>query len=162
MAATNGWKLKEFAVGEIADETAVSGKKIVIGQIFELYPFELVEDFVFQFALEGGDGEELEIDGSAVAVVVADVGYARTDGGADAEFFVEFAKEGLFGSLARLDFSAGEFPLQSHGLIGTALADEHKTFAKKQSGNDKTQGGSGGARLGNGLRLFHTSSVNGS
>jgi hypothetical protein len=42
----------------------------------------------------------------------------------DAELFVELALEGRFGALARLDFSAREFPLAGIDLVGGPLADQ--------------------------------------
>ena len=49
---------------------------------------------------------------------------AAADDGGDAELFVELAGEGLFRGLAGLDLAAGELPLEAHGLVGPALADE--------------------------------------
>src|SRR3569623_2047551 len=71
--------LQEFAGGEVFDEAAVGGEELVVGKFFELHPFELVEDFVLEFAFERGDCVELEVDGTAVAVVVADVSNVRGD-----------------------------------------------------------------------------------
>ena len=83
-----------------------------------------VEDAVVEFAGEVADGEELQVDGAAVAIAVADLGDAGADDGGDAEFFVEFAGEGLLGGFAEFDLAAGELPLEAHGLVGTALADQ--------------------------------------
>jgi hypothetical protein len=56
---------------------------------------------------------------------MADVGNARADFGADAEFFLEFAGKSLFGGFALLNFAARKLPLERHGLVGAALADEN-------------------------------------
>lgn len=154
-------RLEELAGSEVADEAAVGGKEIVPGEFLEFDPLELLEDFVFEFALKGRDGEELQVDGAAVAVVVPDMGDARTDGRADAEFFVELAREGLFGGFAVLDFASGELPLQGHGLIGPPLADQDQAFPNQQPSDDKTERGTDRARVGDRLRLFHLLSVNG-
>lgn len=154
-------ELEKLAGGEVADKAAVGGQEIVVGELFELDPLELVEDLVLEFAFEGWDGEELQIDGSAVAVVVADMGDMRADGGTNAEFFLKFAGEGLFGGFAVLDFAARELPLEGHGLVGPPLADQNQAFPNQQPCYYETEGGAGRARVGDGLRLFHTSSVNG-
>ena len=70
------------------------------------------------------DYEEFQVDSSAVAVFVADVGYAAADGGGDSELFFELAGEGLLGGFAGLDLAAGELPFKAHRLVGAALAHE--------------------------------------
>jgi len=152
--------LEEFAGGEVFDETAVGGEEFVGGEFFEFDPFELVENLVFEFAFEGRDCVELEIDCTTVPVVVADVGDVGSDGRADTEFFVEFAGEGLLGAFAVLDFSARKFPLQSHGLVRAALTDQDEAVAHDQSSHDEAKGGPRRTRVGDRLRVFHASSVN--
>ena len=154
-------RLKEFAGGEVADQAAVGGEEIVFGELFEFHPLELLEDLVFEFALEGRNSEELKVDRSAMAIVVADVCDARADGGKDAEFFLEFPGERLFRAFAVLDFTAGELPLEGHGLIGPALANQDLSVPNQQACGDETERGTGRARFGDRLRLFHDSSVNG-
>jgi hypothetical protein len=126
-----GRLLEKFAGGEVADQAAVGGQEVVPGKFFELDPFELVEDLVLEFALERGDGEELQVDCAAVAVVVANVGDARADGGANSEFFLKLPREGLLRSFALFDFAAGELPLQCHGLIGAPLTDQYQTVSNQ-------------------------------
>jgi hypothetical protein len=92
---------------------------------------------------------------------MADVGDVGSDRCVYAKFFVQFARKSLFGTLTLFDFSAGKLPLQSHGLIGAALADQDKAVAHQQSRNDEAKCGSRRARVGDGLRVFHASSVNG-
>jgi len=153
-------ELEKFARGEVADEAAICGEEIILGEFFEFDPLELVEDLVLKFAFKRGYGVELQVDCTAVAVVMADVGNVRSDDGADAEFFVEFAGESLLGALSLFNFPAGKLPLQGHWLIGAALADQDETIANQQSCNDETEGRSRRARVGNGLRVFHIPSVN--
>ena len=95
-----------------------------------------------------------------MAIVVANMGDVRPDGGADAELFVEFAGKGLLRAFSLFDFSTGKFPLKCHGLVGAALANQHEAVAHQQSGNDEAKCGSRRARVGNGLRVFHAFSVN--
>ena len=97
-----------------------------------------MEDLVFELAFEGGDGEKLQVDGAAVAVVMADVGDARADFCVDSEFFLEFASKGLFRAFAMLDFAAGKLPLQRHRLIGASLADQDSSVANQQPCDNKT------------------------
>ena len=155
-----GIRLEKFAGGEVADKAAVGGEELVLGKFLKLDPFELVEDFVLEFAFERRHGEELQVNGASVAVVVPDVGNPGPDLCADAQFFLEFASEGLFRAFALLDFAAGKLPLQRHRLVGTALADQDKAVAHQQPRNDESEGGPQGARVGDGLRFVHDSSVN--
>ncbi len=89
--------------------------------------------------------EELQFDGAAVAVAVAERGDAAADDGVDAELFVELAGERLLGGLAVFDLAAGELPFEAHGLVGLALADEDlvrpKAVAICGRGRAHNQGG---------------------
>ena len=145
------WReLEELAVGEVADEGEVGGQEVEVGKRGEGTPLHFCEDAVLEFAGEFEDAKELDFDGAAVAVSVAEGGDAVGDDGFDAKFFVEFAGEGEFGGFAKLDFAAGELPLEAHGLVGAALADEdfaggRVVAAQNERGHDMTQ------RLGGGL-----------
>ncbi len=131
--------LQQFALGEVADEAAVCDEEVVAGQVFEFDPADFFENLIFDFVAEFVDGEELQIDGAAVAVVVADMGDFVADGGVDTEFFVELAGESFFGAFAGLNFAAGKLPLEGHGLIGSTLADEHFIAAEHESCYDEAQ-----------------------
>jgi hypothetical protein len=157
---TRAWGLEQFSGGEVADEAAVGGEEVVVGKFFELDPLKLLENLVFEFAFEGSHGIELQVDCAAMAIVVADVGDVRADGGADAELFIEFASEGLFGAFTGFNFAPGEFPLQGHRLVGTALTDQDETITNQQRCDNEAEGRSRRARVGDGLRVFHDSSVN--
>src|ERR1039458_785547 len=106
------------------------------------------------------DGKELQVDGSAVAVVMADEGDPGAYGRLDAEFFVELAGKGLVRPFASLNFFAGGLPLEGHRLIRTALADQDFAAADDERSRNETKGGSGGPGGGVWLGLFHSSSVN--
>jgi hypothetical protein len=152
--------LKQLARGQIPDQPPVGREKFVLGKFFELDPFELMEDFVLEFAFEGRHGEELQIDGAPMAVIMSNVGYARTDSGANAELFLQFTDQCLLGTFAWFNLPAGKLPLQRHGLVGAALADEHQAIPNQQACNHEPKRGAGRARVGNRPRLFHSSSVN--
>ena len=64
------------------------------------------------------NGVELQVHGAAMAVVVADAGNERADGGLYAELFIQFTGQRQFRAFTCLDFAAGKFPLQGHGLVG--------------------------------------------
>jgi hypothetical protein len=138
--------LEEFAVGEVADKVQVGGEEVVVGEAGDGAPEHLFEDgdVVGEFAAEFLDKKEFDFDGAAVAVGVVDGGNAIADGGIDAEFFGEFAGEGLDGGFAGLDFAAREFPFEAHGLVGSALADEEfaigEVATQDQGSNDAAQG----------------------
>ncbi len=144
-AAFGEQSLEQFSGGEVADEFLVGGEEVEFWEGVDLGPAEIVEDAVGEFSVEAVDGEELEVDSAAVAIIVADVGDEGADVGLDAEFLVEFAAEGLFRRLAGFDFAAGKLPLEAHGLIGAALADEHFVCAQNQGGHHITDGAGGAA-----------------
>jgi hypothetical protein len=142
--ACQAGRLQQLAVGEVADKGEVGGEEVVFGKFGERAPEHLLEDAVVELALEVADEEELDLDGTAVAVGVVNDGDALADGGIDAELFLKFADEGLLGGFAGFDLAAGELPLEAHGLIGAALADKELAgfaFAAEHEGrNDATHG----------------------
>ncbi len=95
----------------------------------------------------GRHGKELQVDGAAMAVVVADVGDVRADFGADAEFFLEFARERLLGAFAVFDLAAGKLPLQGHGLVGSSLANQDQAITNQKARHHKTERGTRGRGL---------------
>jgi hypothetical protein len=132
--------LKQFAFGQVADEAAVGGEEVEGRQVFEGRPAEIVEDAVFDFAVEGMHREKLQIDCASVAVGVTDAGDPRADFGANAQFFIEFARKGLLGGFSRLDFAAGKLPFERHRLIRSPLADQNFASAKNDSGDNMPDG----------------------
>ena len=73
---STGRFLQKFACGEVADEIAVGGDEVVLGQIAQRAPAHVLEDEVGDLAGVFLDQKELQIDGAAAAVVVADMGDA--------------------------------------------------------------------------------------
>src|ERR1035441_6472433 len=96
------WGLQQLARRQVADQPAVGGQELVIGKVFEADPAHLLIDAALDLAGELMNGKELQIDGAAMAVVVAYAGDAEADGGANAEFFVQFAGQRLLGAFAGL------------------------------------------------------------
>ena len=68
--------LQQLARRQVADQPAVGGQEVVAGKVFELDPAHLVIDAALDLAGELMHGKELQIDGAAMAVVVADAGDA--------------------------------------------------------------------------------------
>ncbi len=153
--------LEELAAGEVLDEAAIGGQEFVVGQVFEGRPDHLGEDAVLEVAGEVAHSVKLQVHRAAMTVVVADVSDAGADLGLDAEFFMELAGEGLLGRLAGFDFASGEFPLERHGLVGAALADEHLAVADNERRRDKPERGPGRPWAGKLLGTFHMPSVQG-
>src|SRR5437660_948695 len=81
--------------------------------------------------------------------------------GLNAEFFVELAGQGLLRRLAGFDFASRELPLQGHGLVGAALADEHLAVADDERRRDKPERGPRRPGAGKLLGTFHMPSVQG-
>jgi hypothetical protein len=87
-APENGSGLEQLAASQILDQAPVGGQEVVVGEIFEARPHHLGEDTVLQVAPEIADGEELQVDRPAMAIVVPDVGDLRPDLRLDAQLFV--------------------------------------------------------------------------
>ncbi len=151
---------EELACGKITNETAVRSQEVIFQQIFELYPLQLVEDFVFELALECVDCVELQVYCPPMTVVVANMGDARPNNGSDAQLLVELAAERLFRTFAGLNFSPGKFPLEGHWLVGPSLANQHFAVANEKPCHDEPKSWSDRARIGTRLRVFHATSVN--
>lgn len=153
-----GVELEELSGGKVADQSAVGGQELVGHKVFEPDPAELFKDAVLELAGKLMDSEELEVDSAAMAIIVADAGDKGTDGGLDAEFFVEFADQGLLRAFTGLDFASGKLPLEGHGLVGAALADQDFTAAHNQGRGHEAKGGAKRAVFA-GEIFFHASSV---
>ncbi len=130
---------EELSCGEVADKATVSGEKIIVGQLLEGYPAEIAEDAIFDLAVEGVDGEKLNVHRAAVSIVVSNVSDQRADDGLDAQLLIQLSSQGCFGSFAGLDLSAGKLPLEGHGLLRAALADEHVRAAQHEGRNHETE-----------------------
>ncbi len=107
------------------DQSEVGNEKVERGQVGECAPAHVEEDAVHQVAREMVDREELDFDGRAVAIAVPHGGEAAADGGVDAEFLIEFARQGGFGGFAMFNLAAGKLPFGAHGLVRPSLADEN-------------------------------------
>ena len=138
----------------------VGGQEIVAGQIVEPNPANLLIDVVDDFAGKLAHREELQIDSTAVTVIMADAGDAGANGGAYAEFFVQLAGQRLLGTFAGLDLAAGELPLMRHRLFRTALTNQHLATAHNERSSHKTEGWATGPIVGVWLGFLHSSSVN--
>src|SRR5580693_7706395 len=58
------------------------------------------------------------------------------DAGFDDQFFAQFTREGFREPFARLDFSAGKFPLEGVTPAAFALADQHISVPLDHRGDD--------------------------
>ena len=54
----------------------------------------------------------------------------------NAKLFIQFAAQGIAWLLAFLNFSAGKFPLQRHGLMPGALANQDSFIFPDKRGNN--------------------------
>jgi hypothetical protein len=108
----------------------------------------LIEDAVLQLAIELMHGEKLQIDGSAMAVIVPDARYPGADGGLNPEFFVQFPGQCLFRALAGFNLAAGKLPLQGHRLIRAALANQNLAAANNKCGRYEAKRWAGRSRAG--------------
>jgi hypothetical protein len=148
-------QLQQLAGGEVADEAAIGGEKFVIRKLGELDPAHLLVDLVVDFAGEFAHREELQIDGAAAAIVMANARDGRSYFSADAQLFSQFPRERLLRALSGLDLSAGKLPKRTHRLIGTPLADQHFTVAHDERRRDEAQRGASAGAGSLGLWIVH-------
>jgi hypothetical protein len=132
----------DAAGGELGDELAVGSEEIIGGEFAGEDPGNLFEDVGgdIGFGILGGEEMDFEFLGS-VRVLVADAGDFDGFDESDAEFFAEFAGEGLFKRFARADFSAGEFPFEGRCVAAAALADEEAAVGTFDDGGDDVEHG---------------------
>jgi hypothetical protein len=132
----------DAAGGEVGDEVAVGGEEIVIGEFAGEDPGDLFEDAGGDVGLGVLGGEEMDFEFfGRVGVLVADAGDFDGFDEGNAEFFAEFAGEGLFESFGRADFAAGEFPFERRGVASAALADEEAAVGALDDGGDDVEHG---------------------
>jgi len=114
------------ARGQVGDQFPVGGEEIVGGKGAGALPKDLLEGEIARLGGELG-GEENQLDAIGKlglrGVAVAGAILLGADGAGDAEFFFEFAGEGLWQGLAWFDFAAGEFPRQWERAAARTLAD---------------------------------------
>jgi len=151
--------LQQLARGQIADKASVGGQEVVAGEVLEAYPADLLVDLVVDFAGELVDGKELQVDGAAMTVVVADPSNRTANGGLYAELFVQFAGQCLLRAFAGFDFATRKLPQRCHRLIGAALTDQNLSAAYNQGSRHKAEGRAIWPRACIGLVFFHASSV---
>ena len=84
--------------------------------------------------------KEAEFHRSSAWVFVDDSPHFTANLGDDSQLFFEFAPHGIARLLAFLDFAAGEFPFQRHGLMPRSLAGENPVIFQDQRGNDSFHG----------------------
>jgi len=126
----------------LGDEVAVGGEEIVAGEFAGKDPGDLFEDVWRYVGLGVLGGEEMDFEFfGGVRVLVADAGDFDGFDEGDAEFFAEFAGEGLFESFGRADFAAGKFPFEGRGVAAAALADEEPAVGAFDDGGDDVEHG---------------------
>ena len=114
-----------MACGDVGDQAVVGGEEIVSGEFAGEDPGDLFEDAGGDVGLGVLGSEEMDFElFGRVGVPVADTGDFDGFGEGDAEFFAEFASEGLFECFLAADFAAGKFPFKGRGVVTAALADE--------------------------------------
>jgi hypothetical protein len=121
---------KEFggldaAGGQVCDEFAIGQEEVVGGEFAGEDPGDLLEDAGGDVVIGVLGGEEMDFEFfGGCGVVMVDAGDFHGFGEGDAEFFAEFAGEGLFESFAGAHFAAREFPFEGRRVATAALADE--------------------------------------
>ena len=79
---------------------------------------------------------EVELNRVAAAIRVPDHRNPRADGRRDAQFFFQLPAQRVLEFLIGLDLSAGKFPLEGHGLVSGALADQDLLLPHNQRGHN--------------------------
>jgi nitrogen fixation NifU-like protein len=105
-----------------------------------MFPENLIEDSVFDLTPPSGNMQEYQQDRAfaGVGILVA-CDFGRWVG-LDAKFFLKLTLQGSYGRFITFYFAAGELPLEGVGLVGTAAADQDRTFALQDTGYDNGHG----------------------
>ena len=69
--------------------------------------------------------EKLKIDGAPIPIFVPNSRHPPTDDCGNPQLFVQLTRQRILGALSRLDLASGKLPLQRHGLVAGALADQN-------------------------------------
>ena len=85
---------------------------------------DFAEDAVLNLSLILADDVEAEFDHSAIGILVLNPCDLIADRGDDPELFFQFAAQRVARLLTLFDLSAGELPLERHGLVSRALANQ--------------------------------------
>ncbi len=132
----------DAAGGEICDEFAIGQEEIVIGEFAGEDPGDLFERAGGDIGFGELGGEKMDFEFFwGGGVVVADAGDFDGFCESDAEFFAEFAGEGLLERFGGADFAAGEFPFKGRGVSAAALADEDAAVGAFDNGGDDVEHG---------------------
>lgn len=130
----------EPSFGQIVDESAIRGEKVISGEGLERDPAKVIENAIYEFSLELINGEELQIDCTAVSIIVDDARNGRTDDSLNSKFFLKLAYKRLFRRFSRLDFAAWKLPLEFHGMPGGALANQHLVATQDEGCGHQSDG----------------------
>ena len=117
--------LEQPPFSQIANKPKIRREEVIPGQGRQRSPLHVVEDAVIQVPVELVDDEELQVDRTPVAVLMADAGHAAPNRCGNAKLLVKLADQRLFGGLPGLNLASGKLPFQAHRLVGAALADQH-------------------------------------
>ena len=130
-AHRNHFELQELSCCQIVYQRQVRLEKIKVRKVGRFRPLNVPEDAVLEFSAIFPDYEEAQLNHGAVRICMLDARNLVSDRGQDAEFFFEFAPQGVAWLLSFLNFSAGKFPFQRHGLVSRSLA--HKQLPVLQN-----------------------------
>lgn len=120
----------------MAHNAAIRFEKLKLRDPFSRLPTDLLEDAVFEFALESLNVEEVQFDSTTGLVCVPDDRNAATNVGANSQFFIQFTHQGGRELLTRFDLSSGKLPLQRKRLISASLTDQDFGCAINRSRED--------------------------
>src|SRR5262249_9815428 len=122
---------------QISDQTNIGFQKVVARHFGLAHPAHVAEDAILDLASELLHQIELQLYGSwrpvvswlfvrwgRVVVVVPDGGDLAPDRRPNTQLFFQLALQSLLRFFARLDLAAGKLPLERHGLMPGALADQ--------------------------------------
>src|SRR5260370_589334 len=125
----------EFTLGQVSHQLQIGFEKIVRGQLRSLRPAQITKNSVFDFAGIFVHVKKAQFHGTAVRIFVADARDFISDDRLDSKFFIQFAAQRVPGLLAFFNLSSRELPLERHGLVASALADEYLSIFPDERGH---------------------------
>src|SRR5215510_15484331 len=116
--------LEDLAGTDLLDESNVGLEKVVSGKLSAFHPTHIVKDTVLDFSLEVIDAVEVQFHRVPGAIAMSDHRHSRANRRFDAELFLQLPPQRRPESFLGLNLAAGELPLERHGLLRCALADQ--------------------------------------
>ncbi len=127
----------DTAGGELRDERAVGGEKVVLAKFAGEDPGDLLERNGFDGVAFDCRCKEADFEFFiATGVLVLNLAEFDAFGQRGAKLLAQFSSERCFGSFTFFELAAGKFPLERRRIVPSALADQDAAVGALDDGSD--------------------------